>query len=47
MWVRNTATNTETQILGAFALDYLGLTFSPDGNYLYFTRVSPENAHEE
>ena len=43
VWVRNTATNTETQVLGAFGHDYLGLTFSPDGNHLYFTRLSPEN----
>ncbi len=43
LWVRNTATNTETQILGAFAHDYLALTLSPDGNYLYFTRVDPAN----
>jgi eukaryotic-like serine/threonine-protein kinase len=43
VWVRNTATNTETQIVGEHALDYLGLTFSPDGNYLYFTRVSLDN----
>ncbi len=43
VWVRNTATNTETQVLSASARVYLGLTFSPDGNYLYFTRVSPEN----
>jgi eukaryotic-like serine/threonine-protein kinase len=43
LWVRNTATNTATQVLGAFGHDYLGLTFSPDGDHLYFTRVSPEN----
>ncbi len=43
VWVRNTATNTETQTLGASTLGYLGLTFSPDGNYLYFTRTTPEN----
>ena len=43
LWVRNTATNTETQVLGAFGHDYLGLTFSPDGNHLYFTRLSPES----
>jgi eukaryotic-like serine/threonine-protein kinase len=43
LWVRNTATNTETQVSGAFGHDYLGLTFSPDGNHLYFTRLSPEN----
>ena len=43
LWVRNTATNTDTQIQGAFGNDYLGLVFSPDGNYLYFTRGTPEN----
>jgi len=43
LWVRNTATNTETQILGASAHEYLGIAFSSDANYLYFTRVSPEN----
>lgn len=43
LWVRNTATNTETQVLGASGHDYLGLTFSRDGNHLYFTRVSPES----
>jgi len=42
LWIRNTATNTDTQILGAIAADYLGLTFSPDGNYLYFTHGTPE-----
>ncbi len=42
LWVRNTATNTETQILGASGHDYLGLTFSLDGNYLYFTSENPE-----
>jgi Tol biopolymer transport system component len=43
LWVRNTATNTETQVLGAFGHNYLGLTFSRDGNHLYFTRLSPES----
>ncbi len=43
VWVRNIATNTETQILGAFGHDYLGLTFSRDGNHLYFTRLSSES----
>ena len=43
LWIRNIATNTETQILGPVAADYFGVTFSPDGNYLYFTRVTPDN----
>ncbi|WP_158787503.1 serine/threonine-protein kinase [Granulicella sp. L46] len=43
VWIRNMATNTETQVLHAYAKDYLGLTFSPDGNHLYFTRLSKEH----
>lgn len=46
VWIRNIATNTATPILGAFANAYVGLTFSPDGNYLYFTRGTPENSSE-
>ncbi len=42
LWVRNIATNTDAQILGAIPSDYLGLTFSPDGNYLYLTHGSPQ-----
>jgi Tol biopolymer transport system component len=43
LWIRNIATNTDTQILAAFPSDYVGLTFSPDGNYLYFVRGTAEN----
>ncbi len=43
VWIRNMATNTDTQILSAFPSQYLGLTFSPDANYLYFTRETPDN----
>jgi len=44
VWIRNVATNTDTQILGAFDNSYVGLAFSPDGNYLFFTRGTPENS---
>jgi eukaryotic-like serine/threonine-protein kinase len=44
VWIRSVATNTDTQILGGFANSYVGLTFSPDDNYLYFTRGTPENS---
>jgi serine/threonine protein kinase/Tol biopolymer transport system component len=44
LWVRNIATNTDSQILTAFANEYVGFNFSPDANYLYFTRGTPENA---
>jgi serine/threonine protein kinase/Tol biopolymer transport system component len=43
VWIRNIATNTDTQILTAVAADYVGLSFSPDANYLYFTRGTPDN----
>jgi eukaryotic-like serine/threonine-protein kinase len=43
LWVRNIATNTDTQILTAFANEYVGLNFSPDANYLYFTRGTADN----
>ena len=44
LWVRNIATNSDTQILGAFHNEYVGLNFSPDANYLYFTRGTEDNA---
>ncbi|MGA7317581.1 MAG: protein kinase [Silvibacterium sp.] len=43
LWVRNIATNTDTQILGAFGNEYMGIAFSPDGNYLYSVRGTTEN----
>jgi hypothetical protein len=43
LWLKNTATNTDNQILSAYGGSYVGLTFSADGNYLYFTRGTPEN----
>jgi serine/threonine protein kinase len=43
LWVRNIATNTDTQILPAIAADYMGVAFSPDANYVYFTRDTPDN----
>jgi len=44
LWVRNTATNTDTQILSSFANEYIGIAFSPDGNYLYFVRPIAESS---
>ena len=43
LWIRNIATNTDTQILTAVPNAYVGLSFSPDANYLYFTRGTPDN----
>jgi len=44
LWIRNIATNTDTQILAPFANEYVGLNFSADANYIYFTRGTPDNA---
>ena len=46
LWIRNIATNTDTQILEAFGNYYVGLAFTPDGNYLYFTRATADNGSE-
>jgi serine/threonine protein kinase/Tol biopolymer transport system component len=42
LWIRHIATNSNTQILQPSDARYAGLTFSPDGNYLYFTRLEPD-----
>jgi eukaryotic-like serine/threonine-protein kinase len=38
LWLRNVPTNSNTQVMPPEPLQYLGLRFSPDGNYLYFVR---------
>jgi len=41
MWVRQVATGTDVQVLPPEHIPFNGLRFSPDGNYLYFTRADP------
>jgi eukaryotic-like serine/threonine-protein kinase len=38
LWLRNIPTNSNTQIVAPGPVEYLGLRFSPDGNYVYFVR---------
>jgi eukaryotic-like serine/threonine-protein kinase len=38
LWVRNVATKSDVQVLPPDAVVFGGLTFSPDGDYIYFTR---------
>jgi len=38
LWIRNIPTNTETQVLAPTPLDYVTVSLSPDGNWLYFVR---------
>ena len=41
LWLRNVPTNSNTQVIPPAQANYLGLRFSPDGNYLYFVRSEP------
>jgi serine/threonine protein kinase len=41
LWLRNVPTNSNTQVIPPAEVNYLGLRFSPDGNYLYFMRSEP------
>ena len=38
LWLRNIPTNSNTQVVAPAPVTYMGLRFSPDGNYLYFVR---------
>ena len=41
LWLRNLPTNSNTQVVAPADVEYTGLRFSPDGNYLYFVRSEP------
>ena len=38
LWLRHMPTGSNTQVVTPSATRYSGLTFSPDGNYIYFVR---------
>jgi serine/threonine protein kinase len=38
LWLRHIPTGSNTQVIAPAATRYFGLTFSPDGNYIYFVR---------
>jgi eukaryotic-like serine/threonine-protein kinase len=38
LWLRHIPTGSNTQVVAPLATRYTGLTFSPDGNYIYFVR---------
>ena len=42
LWMRHIATGSFAPILPPAQARYTGLTFSPDGNYLYFVRIEPQ-----
>jgi len=39
LWLRNVPTASDTQIVSPAAVTYRSLTFSPDGNYVYFRKA--------
>ena len=43
-WLRNVPTNSNAPVMPLEPVQYQGLRFSPDGNYLYFVRGEPGRA---
>ncbi len=43
LWMRHVATGSNAQIMAPMEGGYSGLTFSPDGNFLYFVRGDPQH----
>ncbi|HET8675850.1 MAG TPA: protein kinase, partial [Blastocatellia bacterium] len=43
LWARDVATNSNVQIVPPAEIRYRGLTFSPDGNYVYYVRLEKVN----
>jgi Tol biopolymer transport system component len=39
LWLHQVATHSDVQVLPADAVGFEGLTFSPDGNYIYYVRA--------
>ncbi|MGH9351582.1 MAG: protein kinase domain-containing protein, partial [Terriglobia bacterium] len=40
LWLRNVPTESDTQIIAPAAAAYSALTFSPDGNYVYYRKAA-------
>jgi len=45
LWVRNVATKSDVQVLPADLVNFVGLTFSPDGDYVYFVRADKSDTN--
>jgi eukaryotic-like serine/threonine-protein kinase len=43
LWMRHVATGSNAQIMAAAEVSYRGLTFSPNGDFLYFVRQDPQH----
>ena len=42
LWMRHIVTGSDKEIISGTEAKYNGLTFTPDGNYLYFVRIEPQ-----
>jgi Tol biopolymer transport system component len=40
LWLRNVPTGSDTQVIAPTSSDYSNLTFSPDGNYFFFSKAA-------
>ena len=45
LWVRQVATRSDIQVLPPQAVAFVGVTFSPDGNYIYYVRSDTGTAN--
>jgi serine/threonine protein kinase/Tol biopolymer transport system component len=43
LWIRNVPTKSDVQVLAPDEVIFNGVTFSPDGNYIYFARSDKTN----
>ena len=43
LWMRHVATGSNAQIMPPMEVAYRGLTFSPNGDFLYFVRQEPQH----
>jgi len=43
LWTRDVATNSNVQIVAPAEVHFRGMTFSPDGNYVYYVRLERNN----
>ncbi len=44
LWLRQVATTSDTQIVAPSTQNFIGITFSKDGDYLYFSRLEPNSS---
>jgi len=45
LWMQNVATKSDVQVLAPDMVEFAGVTFSPDGNHIYFVRSDKSTAN--